>query len=67
VSAHNRRLVPMPTRRRASTSNVSSAPIAPSGLKTWHCFAFLIVAAIVWTYLKWPLIIAGYLTGFFLT
>jgi hypothetical protein len=43
---------------------VSSAcwsTIAPSSLKAWHCFAFLVVAAIVWYYLKRPLIVIGML------
>lgn len=47
MSARNRRLVPMPAERRASAP---VAAIAPSGLKAWHCFAFLIVTAITYYY-----------------
>ena len=53
MSAHNRHLVPMPTKRRARRSKTSAAPvaaIAPSGLKTWQTFAFLVVIAVVWHY-----------------
>jgi hypothetical protein len=52
VSTHNRRLVSMPIKRRARRVKPSAAAvaatIAPSSLKAWHCFAFLVVAAIVW-------------------
>ena len=65
MSAHNRRLVPMPIKRRARRGKPSAATvaatIAPSSLKAWHCFAFLVVAAIVWYYLKGPLIVIGML------
>jgi hypothetical protein len=40
----NRNLVPMPTRRTVRTEH-----LAP--LKTWHCFAWLVVTAIVYYYL----------------
>jgi hypothetical protein len=38
-----------------------ASPIAPSGLKAWHCFAFLIVTAVAWHYAG-PviLVIAGF-------
>ena len=38
----------------------------PSGLRAWHCLAFLIVAAVVWYYAKGPLIVIGMLAGFFI-
>ena len=41
------------------------ALIAPSGLKSWHCFAFLIVAAVIWHYLRGPLIGLGVLVVIF--
>jgi hypothetical protein len=69
VAVGNRRLVPMPPgkpRRPAKAPKAKpTAAIAPSGLQVWHCFAFLIVAAIVWYYLKGPLIVIGLLVGFF--
>jgi hypothetical protein len=37
--------------------------IAPSGLKTWHAFAFLIVAAAIWHYARGPLIGVGVIVG----
>ena len=62
----NRRLVPMATEsRRSDAPTEPVAAIAPSGLQTWHCLAFLIVAAIVWYAAKGPLIGIGLLVGFF--
>jgi hypothetical protein len=34
-------------------------------LKTWHCFAFLIVTAIVMSFAKWPILLIAALIGFF--
>jgi hypothetical protein len=59
---HNRHLVPMPKprpHRQPRSRPAPTAVIAPSGLQTWHCFAFLIVAAIVWYFMKWPLIVVA--------
>jgi hypothetical protein len=70
VSAHNRHLVPMPTKRRARRSKTSAAPVAAaiarSGLKTWHTVAFLIVTAVIWYLLKWPIIVFGTMAAFFI-
>ena len=45
----------------------SVAPVAPSGLRSWHCFLFLIAAAALWYFAKGPLIgislIVGILAG----
>jgi hypothetical protein len=69
VSVHNRHLVPMPTKRRARRSKTSAAPvaatIAPSGLKTWQTFAFLVVIAVLWHYLRGLLIVVGMMAGLF--
>ena len=68
MSVNNRRLVPMPAKRSPRRGKAPAAPagaIAPSGLKSWHAFTFLIVAAVVWYLLKWPLIVIGLLVGFF--
>jgi hypothetical protein len=57
VAIRNRRLVLMPPVRkpRARTKAKAQATlIAPSGLNTWHAFAFLIVTALALYYLKWP-------------
>jgi hypothetical protein len=35
------------------------ATIAPSGLQAWHCFAFLVVIAVLWHYLRGLLIVVG--------
>jgi hypothetical protein len=70
MSARNRRLVPMPTREKPRArktlkiqlaTTIAAPPIAPSGLKAWHCFAFLIVTAVAWYYAG-PLIlvVAGF-------
>jgi hypothetical protein len=61
----NRRLVPMPN-RESRRRDVPVAAIAPSGLRAWHCFAFLIVAATIWYAAKGPLIGIGLLAGFFM-
>ena len=62
----NRRLVPTPTEsRRSDVPPAPVAAIAPSGLRAWHCFAFLIVAATIWYAAKGPLIVIGLLAGFF--
>ena len=63
----NRRLVPMPTKksRRSKTTTAPVAAIAPSGLKTWQTFAFLIVAAVLWHYLRGLLIVVGMVAGLF--
>ena len=37
--------------------------IAPSGLKSWHAFAFLIVIAIIGYYFRPLLIVGGLLAG----
>jgi hypothetical protein len=68
VAIDNRRLVPMPTKRRSRQSKAApaTAAIAPSGLKTWHTFAFLIVVAIVWYLLSWPFIVFGTIAAFFI-
>jgi hypothetical protein len=65
----NRRLVPMPpnkprarkTPKIQPVTTIAASPVAPSGLKAWHCFAFLIVTAVAWHYAG-PLIlvIAGF-------
>lgn len=56
----NRRLVPMPAAKSSSGTPPQPAPvIAPSGLKSWHCHVFLIVTALIWYALKWPLIVIG--------
>jgi hypothetical protein len=63
-----RRLVPMPARRRAKRSAAPVATIstiAPSDLKAWHCFAFLITTAVVWHYFRPLLIVVGAIVGFF--
>ena len=63
----NRRLVPMLTKksRRSDAPTEPVAAIAPSGLKTWHTFAFLIVTGVVWYYLRGLLIVVGFLAGLF--
>ena len=63
----NRNLVPMPTHRARDRKAKArpAAAIAPSGLQAWHCFAFLIVAAVIWYAAKGPLIVIGVLAGFF--
>ena len=38
---------------------------AASGLKAWHCFAFLVVAATIWYAAKRPLIVVGMVAGSF--
>ncbi|MGY2987744.1 hypothetical protein [Bradyrhizobium sp. USDA 4508] len=54
------RLVPMPAHKpRAGTPRKATPAIAPSGLKSWHTFAFLIVTALIWYWLKWPIIVFG--------
>jgi hypothetical protein len=54
MSARNRGLVPMPTRRTAPPR--AAAQVAPlAAMKTWHAFAFLIVTAVALYYLKWPM------------
>ena len=63
----NRRLVPMPTKKSRS-SKTPAAPVAtivPSGLKTWQTFAFLVVIAVLWHYLRGLLIVVGMVAGFF--
>ena len=63
---NNRRLVPMPTkesRRREAPTASASWPLP--ALQSWHCFAFLIVAATIWYAAKGPLIVIGLLAGFF--
>jgi hypothetical protein len=64
----NRRLVATPTRkpRPAKTQAAQAAMIAPSGLKSWHAFAFLIVIAIIWYYFRPLLIVGGLLAGLLL-
>ena len=65
----NRRLVPMPPikpRGRKEKAQPVAATIAPSGLKTWQTFAFLVVIAIVWHYFRPLLIVAGMFAGFFI-
>ena len=65
--SRNRRLVPMPTREKPRASNAPkvsyagppAAPIVPTFGNSWPYFAFLIVAAAVWYYLKGPLIVVG--------
>ena len=48
MAMNNRPLVPMPTEgRRSDVAPAPVAAIAPSGLRAWHCFAFLIVTAVV--------------------
>lgn len=44
----------------------ATAGIAPSGLKSWHTFAFLIVTALIWYWLKWPFIIISTLAAIFI-
>jgi hypothetical protein len=63
----NRWLVPMPTKksRRSDAPTEPVAAIAPSGLKTWHTFAFLIVTGVVWYYLRGLLIVVGMVAGLF--
>ena len=41
----------------------SVAPVAPSGLRSWHCFLFLIAAAALWHFAKGPLIGIGLIVG----
>jgi len=41
------------------------AAIAPSGLKTWQTFAFLVVIAVLWHYLRGLLIVVGMVAGLF--
>lgn len=61
----NRHLVPMPKVKPHGPSRPApAAAIAPSGLQTWHCFAFLIVAAIVWYFIRWPFIVIGSFAAF---
>ena len=64
MAGRNRRLVPMPPGKPAR-SRKPVATIAPSDLKAWHCFAFLIAAATVWYYFRPLLIVIGALVGFF--
>jgi hypothetical protein len=49
-------LAPMPTNKprgpRRQKAKPVAAAIAPSGLKAWHCFAFLVVIAILWHYFR---------------
>ena len=63
------RLVPMPTNKPQRPAKAPeaqpAAAIAPSGLKTWHTFAFLIVIAIVWHYFRPLLIVVGIFVGLF--
>jgi hypothetical protein len=40
------------------------ATIAPSGLKTWHTFTFLIVTAIALYYAKGPILVIAAIVGF---
>jgi hypothetical protein len=61
----NRRLVPMPTESRRSDAPTVPASRPLPALQSWHCFAFLIVAAVVWYAAKGPLIVIGLLAGFF--
>ncbi|KRR21389.1 hypothetical protein CQ14_06990 [Bradyrhizobium lablabi] len=49
--------------RRAAPA--ATAVIAPSGLKSWHTCAFLIVTALIWYWLKWPFIIISTLVAVF--
>jgi hypothetical protein len=69
VAVGNRRLVPMPpgkTRRPAKAPKAKPvATIAPSGLKTWQTFAFLVVIVVLWHYLRGLLIIVGMAAGLF--
>ena len=69
MAVGNRRLVPMPPgkpRRPAKAPKAKPvAAIAPSGLKTWQTFAFLIVAAVLWHYLRGLLIVVGMVAGLF--
>ena len=56
------------TNQRTVAARYRPAPvaaIAPSGLRAWLCFAFLIVAATIWYAAKGPLIVIGLLAGFF--
>jgi hypothetical protein len=63
------RLVPMPTNKPQRPAKAPeaqpAAAIAPSGLKTWHTFAFLIGIAVLWHYLRGLLIVVGFLAGLF--
>jgi hypothetical protein len=63
------RLVPIPTNKPQRPAKAPeakpAAAIAPSGLQSWHTFASLIVAAIVWYAAKGPLIGIGLLVGLF--
>ena len=58
----NRRLVPMPARHRSRRKAVAAptATIAPSNLKSWHYFPFLIVTALIYYFVgKLILFIVG--------
>jgi hypothetical protein len=63
----NRRLVPMPTRKAPAPTPaprvVAQAAPLPA-MKNWHAFAFLIVTAIAYYYLKWPILIIAAIDGF---
>jgi hypothetical protein len=63
----SRRLVPMPPRKRRPERIQKAQPvvaaIAPSGLRSWHTFVFLIVAAVVWHYFRPLLIVVGALVA----
>jgi hypothetical protein len=50
---------------KAPEAQPVAAAIAPSGLKTWQTFAFLIVIAIVWHYFRPLLIVVGIFVGLF--
>ena len=56
MAVGNRRLVPMPPgkpRRPAKAPEAKPvAAIAPTGIKTWQTFAFLVVIAVLWHYLR---------------
>jgi hypothetical protein len=69
VAVGNGRLAPMPTNKprgpRRQKAKPVAAAIAPSGLKAWHCFAFLVGIAILWHYFRPLLILIGMAAGFF--
>ena len=63
----NRSLIPMPAHKPRAVKPPKAqtvTTIAPSGLKSWHTFVFLIVAAIIWHYARAPLMGLGVLVGF---
>jgi hypothetical protein len=37
--------------------------IAPSGLKSWHAFAFLLLTAVALYYAKWPILFVAAIVG----